>query len=436
MPGILKRALIFTMLLGTHATLPCACLAGYGEIFSLLGASRVSLENTPPYTINSAGEPQDEFFLDLDINQATDYCFDVFDPDGDVITIENLELQGSTNSIYWQEGSACFFYFPETGFTGVDVVVIEFCDSGFPTMCSSATLTINVVDINLPPVGVNDLVEVPMQGNETLDVLLNDSDPDNDPLIITGVEVMLGTASYSSGEIHYFAPDEYCGNDTLRYTVCDPGGLCDTAWVFVDIYPEDIDGDGIPDLIEGMSYDSDLDGLPDYLDSDSDNDGIPDEFEGYTGQIVMECLQDPTDTDADGVPDYIDTDSDGDGLPDIEESIGDCDEDLIPNWIDAEDDCGEAPELVVPNGFSPNNDGIGDLFVIQGVPPGVTFSLRIINRWGNDVYFASTYANDWGGVANVSGNWFNVQLPIGTYFYIIEWHNDNLPLTGYVYLNR
>ncbi|WP_166426953.1 T9SS type B sorting domain-containing protein [Flavobacterium psychrotolerans] len=81
--------------------------------------------------------------------------------------------------------------------------------------------------------------------------------------------------------------------------------------------------------------DSDLDGIPDYLDSDSDNDGIPDANEAQGQNFTVLTNTDsnkdgldnafgsglnPIDTDADGVFDYLDLDSDNDGIFDLIES--------------------------------------------------------------------------------------------------------------------
>jgi len=49
---------------------------------------------------------------------------------------------------------------------------------------------------------------------------------------------------------------------------------------------------GIPDAVEGVT-DTDGDGTPDNLDTDSDGDGIPDAVEGVA------------DTDGDGTPDNL-----------------------------------------------------------------------------------------------------------------------------------
>ncbi len=106
----------------------------------------------------------------------------------------------------------------------------------------------------------------------------------------------------------------------------------------------DSDGDGITDTEEGRDdpggpRDSDLDGIPDYLDIDSDNDEKPDAYEAKPPVDGA-----PPDTDGDGRPDYIDTDSDGDSLPDSIEGVGDLDGDGLPDWRDPRAD-GPTPAL-------------------------------------------------------------------------------------------
>ena len=74
----------------------------------------------------------------------------------------------------------------------------------------------------------------------------------------------------------------------------------------------DSDNDFIGDGDEGLTTDTDGDGVFDYLDLDSDNDGIADAFEnGPNGEV---------DSDGDGVADYLDLDSDADGVLDLWES--------------------------------------------------------------------------------------------------------------------
>ena len=47
----------------------------------------------------------------------------------------------------------------------------------------------------------------------------------------------------------------------------------------------------------------------------------------------------------------------------------------------------------IPEGFSPNGDGINDLFVIKGLDMYPHNSIVIFNRWGDKVFAASPYQN-------------------------------------------
>src|SRR5574343_1321657 len=95
------------------------------------------------------------------------------------------------------------------------------------------------------------------------------------------------------------------------------------------------------------------------------------------------------------------------------------------------------PELTleIPTGFSPNADGINDLFVIKGLN-GRKVKLTVFNRWGNKVYENPEYANNWNGTVNISSMKFGSEkLPQATYFYIIEFlDGETQTVTGYVVL--
>lgn len=70
-------------------------------------------------------------------------------------------------------------------------------------------------------------------------------------------------------------------------------------------------------------------------------------------------------------------------------------------------------DLTVPNVLTLNNDGINDVFEIQGLTEGT--SLIVLNRWGNVVYSTSNYLNDWKGIDS-SG----AELVEGVYTYSIK----------------
>ena len=90
----------------------------------------------------------------------------------------------------------------------------------------------------------------------------------------------------------------------------------------------------------------------------------------------------------------------------------------------------------IPEGFSPNDDGINDTFVIQGIENYADNRIRIFNRWGNKVYEASPYRNDWDGRNHEGGNVGSDKLPVGTYYYLLWLRKNDSPKKGYIYLNR
>ncbi|MBS1635395.1 MAG: gliding motility-associated C-terminal domain-containing protein [Bacteroidetes bacterium] len=92
-------------------------------------------------------------------------------------------------------------------------------------------------------------------------------------------------------------------------------------------------------------------------------------------------------------------------------------------------------ELFIPEGFSPNDDGINDLFVIRGLN-GRSVNIIVFNRWGNKVYVKENYDNSWDGIANTNSLLFgNGKLPEATYYYILQFTDQSKKsITGFVVL--
>lgn len=93
-------------------------------------------------------------------------------------------------------------------------------------------------------------------------------------------------------------------------------------------------------------------------------------------------------------------------------------------------------DFFIPDGFSPNGDGINDLFVIRGILSYPNNSFVIFNRWGNRVFEASPYQNTWDGRSTIGVRIGGDELPVGTYFYVLDLKNGSAIYKGTIYLNR
>ncbi|MET1259864.1 gliding motility-associated C-terminal domain-containing protein [Flagellimonas sp. DF-77] len=93
--------------------------------------------------------------------------------------------------------------------------------------------------------------------------------------------------------------------------------------------------------------------------------------------------------------------------------------------------------LVFYNEFSPNGDGVNETFVIDCISRYPNNTLKIYNRWGNLVFEANGYNNEFDGRSNgravISKEEF---LPVGTYYYILDLGDGSQPMTDWLYINR
>lgn len=73
------------------------------------------------------------------------------------------------------------------------------------------------------------------------------------------------------------------------------------------------------------------------------------------------------------------------------------------------------PEITifVPNAFTPNGDGINDIFFVS-VSGILEFEISIFNRWGDRVYFSTNPSEGWDGTHQ------GAKVPSGVYNYIIK----------------
>ncbi|AMR32175.1 hypothetical protein A0256_12455 [Mucilaginibacter sp. PAMC 26640] len=87
-------------------------------------------------------------------------------------------------------------------------------------------------------------------------------------------------------------------------------------------------------------------------------------------------------------------------------------------------------DLVIPNTFTPNADGVNDLWIIQHLNALSNCTVQVYNRHGNIVYNSIGYALAWNGTLNGKA------LPAGVYYYLIDLKDGSGPLSGSVTIIR
>ena len=105
----------------------------------------------------------------------------------------------------------------------------------------------------------------------------------------------------------------------------------------------------------------------------------------------------------------------------------------------------EGCELIIPTGFSPNDDGIQDYWRIQCLEKYPGARIDVYNRWGNRVFEMERFGNVdvhgstdawWDGYSSSKATFGNGKLPAGTYYYMLDLGDGSKPLSGFIFLNR
>ncbi|HEX8357162.1 MAG TPA: gliding motility-associated C-terminal domain-containing protein, partial [Segetibacter sp.] len=84
--------------------------------------------------------------------------------------------------------------------------------------------------------------------------------------------------------------------------------------------------------------------------------------------------------------------------------------------------------VTIPNAFSPNGDGINDVWQISQLNFYPNARLLVFNRYGTQVYSSKGTYQPWKGTYN------GTRLPSGTYYYTLDLGIRSLRYSGWVLL--
>ena len=91
----------------------------------------------------------------------------------------------------------------------------------------------------------------------------------------------------------------------------------------------------------------------------------------------------------------------------------------------------------IPQGISPNGDDLNDCLVLDHLEAQEDIvKAEVYNRYGVKVFELNDYTDQWCGQDASGGSGSSGGLlPVGTYFYVIQFASDREPITSWIYLN-
>lgn len=215
--------------------------------------------------------------------------------EGTQLAVENIvnSPENGTVSINPIEGTIT--YEPSNGFVGTDYFEYQVCNP--IDICDITVVVIHVVDpqteMNLPPIGGNDIDTTSVNTPINMSVLANDTDPNiGDMLILQTISNAPdnGTAvivNENGQQYIVYTPNAgFIGEDNFQYVICDnaPMALCDTVSVVVSVGTGMFSNQPPIATDDFMSTEVDLPVSISILDNDTDVDG---------DALVISYLTDP-----------------------------------------------------------------------------------------------------------------------------------------------
>lgn len=205
--------------------------AGDGHGMTATGTVVVSLTNHPPVANDTT----------FTTDNATPYVANLAnlssDADGDQLTFS--KVSGPTPAAAGAvacTGSSCT-YTPASGYTGAVSFVYQASDGLGGTDNGTISGTVTASGVNHPPVAGADTLATTANKAATVNVALNDSDPDGDSLTFAkATDGQHGTvACTAAGSCTYTPASNYVGTDSFTYTVGDGNGGTATGTVNVTV---------------------------------------------------------------------------------------------------------------------------------------------------------------------------------------------------------
>ena len=378
------------------------------------------------------------------------------------IFINTTPVSGVSNGTLVINSDGTYTYKPNANYFGPDSFVYQICDNGQPSLCSTAKVTIKVVEVNHIPIANDDDITLekgqPVTGNVS-----NSDIPSIDGGNVWTLKkaTLHGKLVFNSTGAYTYTPDvRYDGVDSFTYQLCDVNGDCDEGTVTFNVVSAKADlavaktvdivapkvGETVVfrvtvtnlgvDASTGVTISDKLPSGCIYI-SSTVTKGT------YNSQTGLWTIGDVSVGKSEVMTVKAKVYSVGEHKNTA--TVTADQNDLISANNTASVELDEICELFVPEIFSPNGDGIQDFFKIRCIDRYLNARIEIYNRWGNLVYAKDHYGDTdfwgttdawWDGASNQNLKIGTEKLPPATYFYILYLNDGVEKRNGYLYLNR
>ena len=328
---------------------------------------------------------------------------------------------------------------------------VPVCPKGQTTGCPTTTIDVTVVDPNAKsskPVVNPDTATVPTGGSATTNVLGNDKATTpgaalNPASVTIPAQPANGTAVVNpDGTIKYTPKPGFIGTDTVTYNVCDNAtpASCQSSTVTYNV----TDATVAPSVNVVDDYTNAA------LGTSVSGNVLTNDSHSTTGTALTASVKNgPTPSQGtltlnpDGSYTFVPAPGFSGPLDVVYEVCGGTPNVCSIGTLHILVSGPKNDELIVFNAISANGDGVNDTFIIQNIENYPNNTVEIYNRWGVKVFEVEGYGLNGKFFSGLSDGRVtmnrNVELPEGTYFYIIRYTNSQgveKQRSGYLYLKQ
>ena len=394
--------------------------------------------NTPPVILNTAGRPTDTLHVYVYEDSSTLYCFNYINADSPQVYISYIgtsldTIVANTNA---STTHPCIHIAPPHNSRTTQSVPVIICNE--TPRCDTVLVIIYVLPINHAPVAHNDVISYSWSNVcSTVNAIHNDTDIDpGDHLHISRYDTTTANGGHvtqiGDSTFCYMADSNFTGIDTFRYTVCDTSNVCSTAYIVVSV----------PLLARMDESTTKQDSAIVIAVTNNDTRA--------THEYVTLCS-----TPQHGTA-MVDSNNTVLYTPAHDYPVNPLSKDTMTELgmdsfcytlchvVGVDTTCSTSEVYVmilpkakfyIPQGISPNGDGVNDKFIIASADEFHNSQLLVFNRYGDEVWRndADGYQNNFDGTWKKNGQ----PLPDGSYWYIFKFNDGSTQdRMGYIVIQR